>query len=49
MNNNSLKNLSKASLGTQSVAYLDMLFDLEETILVLDQPEDNIDNDYISN
>ena len=26
-----------------------MLFDLEETILVLDQPEDNIDNDYISN
>lgn len=49
LNNNSLKNLSKASLGTQSVAYLDMLFDLEETILVLDQPEDNIDNDYISN
>lgn len=44
-----LYNLSEASLGTQSVAYLDMLFDLDETILILDQPEDNIDNDYISN
>lgn len=48
-NNGYLKDLSNASLGTKSVAYLDMLFDLEGNILVLDQPEDNIDNDYISN
>lgn len=42
-------NLTNVSPGMKSVAYLDMLFDLEETILILDQPEDNIDNDYISN
>lgn len=42
-------NLTKASPGMKSVAYLDMLFDLQESILILDQPEDNIDNDYISN
>lgn len=42
-------NLTGASPGMKSVAYLDMLFDLEQTILVFDQPEDNIDNDYISN
>lgn len=47
--NNNLINLTNASPGMKSVAYLDMLFDLEETILILDQPEDNIDNDYISN
>ena len=41
--------LSSGSLGMKSVAYLNILFDLEEAILVLDQPEDNIDNDYISN
>lgn len=44
-----LIDLTQASLGTKSVAYLDMLFDLDCSILVLDQPEDNIDNDYISN
>lgn len=44
-----LLDLTGTSLGTKSVAYLDMLFDLEGNILVLDQPEDNIDNDYISN
>lgn len=43
-----IKNLSKSSLGVKSVAYLDMLFELEDSILILDQPEDNIDNDYIS-
>ena len=47
--NGSLINLTNSSPGTKSVAYLDMLFDLEDKILVLDQPEDNIDNDYISN
>lgn len=46
---NNLVNLTEASPGMKSVAYLDMLFDLDETILILDQPEDNIDNDYISN
>lgn len=43
-----LVDLNSASLGMKSVAYLNMLFDLEEKILVFDQPEDNIDNDYIS-
>lgn len=47
--NGYLIDLTNTSLGTKSVAYLDMLFDLEGNILVLDQPEDNIDNDYISN
>lgn len=46
---NNIINLTNASPGMKSVAYLDMLFDLDETILILDQPEDNIDNDYISN
>jgi len=41
--------LKNASLGMQSVAYLDLIFDLSESILLFDQPEDNIDNDYISN
>ena len=44
-----ISDLSKASMGTRSVAYLNILFNLEENILVFDQPEDNIDNDYISN
>ena len=39
---NKIRNLTDASPGMKSVAYLDMLFDLEETILILDQPEDNI-------
>lgn len=47
--NHNLINLTDASPGMRSVAYLNMLFDLESSILVLDQPEDNIDNDYISN
>ncbi|MEG0408564.1 MAG: hypothetical protein RR623_06785 [Bacilli bacterium] len=46
---NDIINLTDSSPGMKSVAYLDMLFDLEEKILILDQPEDNIDNDYISN
>ena len=45
----SIVNLTNASPGMKSVAYLDMLFDLDDSILILDQPEDNIDNDYISN
>lgn len=49
IDDNNIKNLTYASPGMKSVAYLDMLFDLEESILILDQPEDNIDNDYISN
>lgn len=44
----SLRNLTDSSPGEKSVAYLDMMFDLDSEILVLDQPEDNIDNDYIS-
>jgi ABC-type lipoprotein export system ATPase subunit len=46
--NNVIKNLTNSSLGTKSAAYLDMLFDTDETILLFDQPEDNIDNEYIS-
>ncbi len=46
--NKNIDDLSKASPGMKSVAYLDMLFDLNEAILLFDQPEDNIDNDYIS-
>lgn len=48
IDNKNIEDLSKASPGTKSVAYLDMLFDLDEAILLFDQPEDNIDNDYIS-
>lgn len=44
----SITDLSKESPGMKSVAYLDMLFELKESILLFDQPEDNIDNDYIS-
>ena len=44
-----LFSLTNASPGMRSVAYLDMLFNIDGSILVLDQPEDNIDNDYISN
>lgn len=44
-----LIDLNDASMGMKSVAYLNMLFELEDKILVFDQPEDNIDNDYISN
>lgn len=44
-----ISNISNSSLGVKSVAYLDLLFDLNTNILVIDQPEDNIDNDYISN
>ena len=43
-----ITDLSKESPGMKSVAYLDMLFELNESILLFDQPEDNIDNDYIS-
>lgn len=49
LENNDIVNLTNSSPGMKSVAYLDMLFELEEKILILDQPEDNIDNDYISN
>lgn len=45
---NKLQDLSVASPGMKSVAYIDMLFDLNESILLFDQPEDNIDNEYIS-
>ena len=46
--NKDLIDLIKTSLGMKSVAYLDRLFNLEQNILVLEQLEDNIDDDYIS-
>ena len=49
VNNGTIKDLSKASPGMKSVAYLDMLFGSDKSILLFDQPEDNIDNAYISN
>ncbi|MFW6047439.1 MAG: AAA family ATPase, partial [Candidatus Woesearchaeota archaeon] len=42
-----LGKISASSLGVKTVAYLDMLFSKNETILLFDQPEDNIDNEYI--
>lgn len=44
-----IKNISNSSLGTKTVAYLDLLFSQPDSIVLFDQPEDNIDNDYIGN
>lgn len=49
VNDGTIKDLSKASPGMKSVAYLDLLFGSDKSILLFDQPEDNIDNYYISN
>lgn len=44
-----LKDISNSSLGDQSSVYLELMLELEQSILLFDQPEDNVDNDYISN
>lgn len=49
VNAGALENVSKSSIGRQSILYLELLLSLDTTILLLDQPEDNVDNDYISN
>ena len=48
-NNNQLENISSSSLGRKSIAYLEIMMEDASTILMFDQPEDNIDNHYISN
>jgi len=44
-----IESVTEGSLGVKTVAYLDFAFDTVNTILLFDQPEDNIDNTYISN
>lgn len=44
-----LSNISSSSLGDQSSVYLELMLELDQSILLFDQPEDNVDNDYISN
>jgi ABC-type lipoprotein export system ATPase subunit len=44
-----ISDISNSSLGDQSSVYLELMLELEQSILLFDQPEDNVDNDYISN
>lgn len=44
-----LDDISNSSLGRKSITYLELMLDSPANILLFDQPEDNIDNDYISN
>ena len=44
-----LEDISHSSLGRKSITYLELMLDSSANILLFDQPEDNIDNDYISN
>ena len=46
--NGKLENISNSSLGRKSVVYLELLLNSEKRILLFDQPEDNVDNNYIS-
>lgn len=46
---NKIENITSSSLGRKTSAYLEIMLDVPSSILVFDQPEDNIDNDYISN
>ena len=43
-----LENISNSSLGRKSIAYLELILDSDASILLFDQPEDNVDNNYIS-
>lgn len=45
----SLEDISNSSLGRKSIAYLELMLDSDASILLFDQPEDNVDNNYISN
>lgn len=44
-----LDDITNSSLGRKSITYLELMLDKTANILMFDQPEDNIDNDYISN
>jgi hypothetical protein len=43
-----IDNITNSSPGKQSVAYISIVIGEDKSILVFDQPEDNIDNVYIS-
>ena len=43
-----IEDISNSSLGRRSILYLELMLDLKQSILLFDQPEDNIDNNYIS-
>lgn len=47
-NDRKMENITNSSLGRKSAAYLSIVIDEEKSILVFDQPEDNIDNIYIA-
>lgn len=44
-----IEDITNSSLGRRSILYLELMLDLEQSILLFDQPEDNVDNNYISN
>lgn len=46
--NGCLINITNSSPGDKAAAYLEILMSSFDSILVLDQPEDDIDNNYIS-
>lgn len=48
LKNGILEDITHSSLGRKSAAYLQLTIDSESSILLIDQPEDNIDNIYIS-
>lgn len=43
-----IQSVTDGSMGMKTVAYLDFAFGTSKSILLFDQPEDNIDNIYIS-
>lgn len=47
-NNGKIENITNSSLGRKSIAYIELALDSNSTILLFDQPEDNVDNNYIS-
>ncbi len=44
-----ISDISSSSLGDKSSVYLELMLELDKSIFLFDQPEDNVDNDYISN
>ncbi len=46
--NREIEDISESSLGRRSILYLELMLDLDQSILLFDQPEDNVDNNYIS-
>lgn len=47
-NSGKIENITDSSLGRKSIAYIELALDSNSTILLFDQPEDNVDNNYIS-